>query len=173
MATVRINPFKLFVGAFIPNWLAARTEISPGSKICYAELCRHAGNGGVAWPSLETLGREMGTTERQVRRYIDELEREGLIESERQGLRRCNRYYFLDHKWLVSDRTDMSTQDRTNTSTLDRTQMSAPSVRESKKREKKDQRDELSTPPEERRKNVALLRDVIEGISKRRAGVRQ
>ena len=36
------NPYKLFVGSFIPEWLERRKEISPGAKLCYARLLRHA-----------------------------------------------------------------------------------------------------------------------------------
>lgn len=129
---MRINPFKLFIGAFIPNWLCSRKEISQGAKLTYAQLCRHAGQGGVAWPALETLGEEIGTTERQIRRYVDELVEQKLIETEQRGLRQCNRYFFLEHEWMSTpDRTQTSDQERTNTPTQERTQMSGPSVRES------------------------------------------
>lgn len=130
----RINPYKLFVGAFIPNWLCSRTEISQGAKLTYAQLSRHAGNAGVAWPSRDVLASEIGTSTSQVDRYVKELERAQLLETEQQGLRRTNRYFFLEHAWMTSpDSANMRTQDSADMTGQESANMRTPSVRESLK----------------------------------------
>ena len=96
----RINPYKMFVGSFVPNWLLCRREISQGAKLCYARLAQFAGEDGLCYPKQTTLASELGVAERTVRDYIRELEESNLIESVQNGLRRANDYYFLDHHWI-------------------------------------------------------------------------
>ena len=97
------NPFKLFHGAFIPTWLMETTEVLPSAKLVFARLAQHAGRNGKAFPRQETLARECGMSERQVRRLLNHLEEVGLIEMEQaQGAARlahaANRYKFLWHE---------------------------------------------------------------------------
>lgn len=140
-----INPFNLFVGAFIPNWLLARDEVSAGAKLCYARLAQFAGKDGECYPSQITLATEIGAGERQIRRYINELEEQRLIDSVQVGLNQTNRYRFLWHPWMEvktakkqskkrgkggkgedhPDRTYMATPDRTNESYQERPDTSA------------------------------------------------
>ena len=54
------NPFLLFNGVWLPNGLLERTDLSPGAKLAYARLCQFAGRDGAAYPSIATLGREIG-----------------------------------------------------------------------------------------------------------------
>jgi DNA-binding transcriptional MocR family regulator len=100
----RINPYKLFVGCFLPNWLVCRKEISEGAKICYARLSQYAGDKGYAFPFQDTLAEEMGVSDRQIRRRLEELVKYNLIEQEQQGLSRPNVYYFLWHPWMEQDK---------------------------------------------------------------------
>src|SRR5215510_6169094 len=97
----RFNPYRLFVGSFLPNWLMRRTEISQGAKLCYARLSQYAGEHGSAYPSQPVLAQELGVKVRQVRSYLNELETVDLIESEQLGLSQTNRYYFLVHPWML------------------------------------------------------------------------
>lgn len=136
-----INPFNLFVGSFIPNWLLRRNELSQGTKLCYARLMQYAGEDGECFPSQVTLAAEIGTSERQTRRYIEDLEKQGLIECVQSGLNQPNRYLFLWHYWMEEkqadkkgekkekggnrpDRTYVTAPDRTQMSGLERTDMS-------------------------------------------------
>src|ERR1017187_6441753 len=73
------NPFGLFTGIFIPDALVRSTIISPGAKLVYGRLARYAGQDGRCYPAVETLASEVGLGERQVQRYLAELEREHLI----------------------------------------------------------------------------------------------
>lgn len=94
------NPWKLFRGLYVPEWLAERPEVSPGAKLCYGRLLRYAGRKGVAYPSVRTLGKALGVSERQVSRYLSELRKHGLIHV---TVRRAHSalYEFLLHPWFV------------------------------------------------------------------------
>ncbi|MEK0326048.1 MAG: helix-turn-helix domain-containing protein, partial [Nitrosopumilus sp.] len=108
-----INPYKLFVGAFVPNWLMERTEISAGAKLCYGRLSQHAGKNGLCIPSQETLSKELGVKDRQLRNYLGELVKCELIHIERRGLNHTNSYTFFDHPWIADqERQDSASQNR-------------------------------------------------------------
>jgi hypothetical protein len=95
----RINPFKLFIGAFVPNWLMERADVSPGAKLCYGRLCQFAGREGLANPRQETLAESLGVSVRSVRNYLDELVTLRLLEEVRKGRDKANEYAFLSHEW--------------------------------------------------------------------------
>ncbi len=133
----RINPWKLFVGAFIPNWLLERTEVSQGAKLCYARLAQFAGKDGHCFPKQETLATELGVGERMARDYIRELVEFGLIETEQHGLGTSNSYHFLHHPWMQAgqpghqstsapDRQPASAQERKDSSGPERQPSSGP-----------------------------------------------
>ena len=73
------NPFQIFIGAMIPSAVLRNPDLSPSAKLVFARLAQFAGRQGKAWPSDQTLGREVGLSDRQVRRCVAELERYGLI----------------------------------------------------------------------------------------------
>jgi len=98
----RINPYKLFVGSFIPNWLLERTDISDSAKLLYARLSQYAGENGYAFPLIETLAKETGASVATVKRGLTELKDHGLIESQQRGLGQSNVYFFLAHEWMKS-----------------------------------------------------------------------
>ncbi len=134
-----INPWRLFTGAIIPNWLLERTEVSPGAKLCYARLCQYAGKKGECFPKQRTLGIELGVEPRQIRRYLDELEALRLIKAFKVEYQGQNIYRFFYHSWMSEAapmRSDMTTLDRTDKTTLERSDMTALySIRESNRRE--------------------------------------
>jgi len=96
----RINPWRMFLGAFVPNWLLLRTEVSPGAKLCYARLAQFSGQANDCHPKQETLAAELAVSARTANDYLRELRRHRLLEWERLGLGRANRYFFLDHPWI-------------------------------------------------------------------------
>jgi hypothetical protein len=99
--TRRINPYRLFVGCFLPNWLLGRPELTWAAKVTYARLMQYAGDHGVAWPSIETLTKELHLSERQVRRNLASLQECKLIDVEyRRKTGQSSRYFFLDHPWM-------------------------------------------------------------------------
>lgn len=97
----RINPYRMFQGGFVPNWLLRRREVSGGAKLTYARLMQYAGKNGEAYPFMRTLAQEIGVSTRQARYNIAELIEFGLIEVEshkEEG--KANRYWFLNHPWI-------------------------------------------------------------------------
>jgi hypothetical protein len=102
------NPFQLFVGAMIPSAVLRNPDLSPSAKLVFARLAQFAGRQGKAWPSDQTLGREVGLGDRQTRRCVAELEHYGLIRRvSRTG--HSSLFEFLWHTiYEESERTDMS-----------------------------------------------------------------
>jgi hypothetical protein len=144
-----VNPYNNSPGAYLPNWMMRRKEMSPGHKLCYARLTQYAGRNGIAFPKQETLAHELGVSVRQTRRYLEELESNfNLLESVQRGKRTSNEYHFLHHDWMKEDDTKdfervSSSQDgdRSNMSyhpekcediyvRCDRTYMSSPIIKE-------------------------------------------
>ena len=137
------NPYKVFQGAFAPFWLLEHRGLSAGAKLGYIRLLAFAGKDGRCYPSLETLGKALGVSDRQARDYVKELERAGLIVVEHRGLRKTNVYLFV---WTAElerlirsvhdipdgpegeDRSISSTTpaDRNSSSVQDRNSISAP-----------------------------------------------
>lgn len=96
-----INPYKLFFGAFVPNWLLERKEVSHGAKLCYAKLCQYAGKDGICFPKQEKIANNIGLeSRRQSIRLIQELESYNLIFTIKPGKKCVNRYKFLYHPWM-------------------------------------------------------------------------
>lgn len=109
----------LFNGCSIPEEILGLRCLSEGAKLCYARLTRYQGTGGEARPSYERLGRDLGVSARQARRYIGELENLRFIShtNRKNGLRRGNNVYeFLWHH--VFTRTDLSNLNRTEMAQL-------------------------------------------------------
>ena len=96
----RYNPYKLFNGSFVPNWLLRRKDVTQGAKLLFARLSQYAGENGACFPSQSTLSEELGVSVSQIKRYAAELIQEKLIEVDYPtGEDRLNhkspRYYFL------------------------------------------------------------------------------
>lgn len=149
----RINPYMLFVGSFIPNWLLRRSEVSGPAKLAYARLAQYAGKNGRAYPKMEELALELGIVERSLRRHLTELEDAGLIETKQRGMGAPNDYYFLRHPWMDTDvsdqdRTDLSGLDRTDVSDQDRTTLSGPTIKRIRSRESDQEKDMHAVSPD-------------------------
>lgn len=133
----RINPWRMFIGSMVPNWLQCRPEVSQGAKLAYARLAQYAGENGHCFPKQVTLAAELGVSERTAHEYVRELVELGLIEKERPGLGLSNRYFFLDHQWMHegqpeapktsdSDRKSAAVPDRNSPSGQKRQKTSSP-----------------------------------------------
>ncbi len=146
----RINPWRMFVGSMIPNWLQCRREISQGAKLAYARLAQYAGKGGDCFPRQITLAAELGVSERTANEYIRALVKSRLIEKERLGLGLSNRYFFLDHPWIQDgqpatracsgqQRQEFSAPDRQLSSGLERQEISVPNSKENQQGRESDE----------------------------------
>lgn len=125
-----INPWRMFTGGIVPNWLLMRTEVSSGAKLCYAILAQFAGEAGDCFPRQEKIAERMGCSVRRVREYIRELETLALIHSVQRGLSRSNTYRFRKHPWMLARERQGSPLESgkppSAPSTADRTHSAAP-----------------------------------------------
>lgn len=114
------NPYRLFQGAYVPNWLLMRPEVSAGAKLCYGRLMQYAGKSGACFPRQGLLAEELGVQERQARRYVHELESFKLVQSVQTGVQKANTYLFLRHPWMSAevDRTYMTGQENCDRSDM-------------------------------------------------------
>lgn len=101
-AGTAFNPYRKVCGFYPPDWVRRDPKLSSGAKLTYERLVRFGGKNGICHPSQKTLAIELGISERQVRRNLQELEAGGLISWRRGGRsangdRLCSRYSFLWH----------------------------------------------------------------------------
>ncbi len=114
MATSRVgkvfNPYKLFVGSFLPNCLLRYDGISSTAKLVWARLAQYAGESGTAYPAQSTLAAEVGLSRRQVCDVLKELEAKGFIVSRVTKDGGSKSYRFLRHEVFDSEpRRDTAT----------------------------------------------------------------
>lgn len=76
----------------VPNVILTDESLSVGAKLSYAMLLKYAWDAGACFPGQVRLAKDMGSGERSVRRYLDELEISGLLEVEQRGLGKTNYY---------------------------------------------------------------------------------
>lgn len=97
------NPYRMFHGSFVPNWLMPITDLTPGAKLCYARLAQYSGKNGSCYPTLDALALALGVGGRQVARYIKELSQCGLLGYVKNKFGASNRYIFLWHRWMQEE----------------------------------------------------------------------
>ena len=76
----------------VPNFILTKDDLSVGAKLAYAMLLKYAWDADACFPGQTRLADDMGSGERSVRRYLDELERSGLLEIIQRGLGKTNFY---------------------------------------------------------------------------------
>lgn len=76
----------------VPNFILTNERISVGAKLAYAMLLKYAWQDDACFPGQTKLAEDMGSGERSVRRYLDELEKGGLLEIVQRGLGKTNLY---------------------------------------------------------------------------------
>ena len=89
---VGADPVTLHGFTQVPNFILTSTKISVGAKLGYAMLLKYAWGDNACFPGQTKLAEDMGSGERSVRRYLDELEKAGLLEIEQRGLGKTNLY---------------------------------------------------------------------------------
>lgn len=111
---MRINPYKMFVGSFIPNWILRCKELTASDKLVYARLSQYAGKNGECYPKQETIAEECGMGERTVVTSIKSLVEHGFLEVERRGQGKTNCYYFLENGLFNTAIQDVQNRQNTN-----------------------------------------------------------
>lgn len=76
----------------VPTWVTRDHTLSQGAKVCFGRLRAYKGRNPEAYPRQDQLSAELGVSDRQVRRYLTELRRRGLLEWRQRGLTRSNAY---------------------------------------------------------------------------------
>jgi hypothetical protein len=76
----------------IPNHVLEDARLSFGARITYAMLLRYAWHHNFCFPGQDTLAKDMGTTDRQIRNLLTELKALGYLEIKRRGLGKTNVY---------------------------------------------------------------------------------
>lgn len=104
------SPYRVFTGIVIPEGLLQFPDISLGAKVTLARLWRYCGKRHYCWPTQQELAEQLCFSERSIRTYIGELEKEGFITIKQQGLQRPNMYCLLGHKALMSEEFELGTE---------------------------------------------------------------
>jgi hypothetical protein len=76
----------------VPNLILTKKELSVGAKLAYAMLLKYAWADDACFPGQTRLASDMGSGERSVRRYLEELEKAGSLEIVQRGLGKTNLY---------------------------------------------------------------------------------
>src|SRR5476649_1410415 len=78
--------------AQVPNFILTKEGVSVGAKLAYAMLLKYAWGDDGCFPGQAKLAEDTGSGQRSVRRYLDELEKAGLLEIKQRGLGKTNLY---------------------------------------------------------------------------------
>ena len=89
---VGADPVTLHGFTQVPNFILTSPAISVGAKLVYAMLLKYAWGDSACFPGQTKLAEDMGSGERSVRRYLEELEKAGFLEIEQRGLGKTNLY---------------------------------------------------------------------------------
>ena len=76
----------------VPNFILTNKDLSVGAKLYYAMLLKYARDNNFCFPGQQRLAEDMGSGERSLRRYQDELEGAGYLEVTQRGLGKTNLY---------------------------------------------------------------------------------
>lgn len=91
--------------AMVPKWiLRSGKNLSHGAKALYSVIMTYADNGTFkAFPSRETMAKDMGSNVRSVSRFIKELEDFGAVHVERRRNKRTGNFYSNHYQLIFND----------------------------------------------------------------------
>lgn len=94
------NPYMMFTGSFIPNYIMMRKDLTSTDKLLFARLSQYSGKNGECYPSQETLADEVGCSVSAIKLSIKHLVEFKLIKVIKpQGAERLmhlhDRYVFI------------------------------------------------------------------------------
>ena len=92
------NPSHAACGFYPQDVIGRLRWLTDGQKRLYERLVRYAGRNGKYFRSQVTLARELGKTDRQVRKDLKRLEDLALLTHHVRDGRRSNTYHFLWHE---------------------------------------------------------------------------
>jgi biotin operon repressor len=77
----------------VPNVILKNDSLSFGAKVTYSMFLSYAWHNNSAFPGQGRVAEDLGITERQIRRLVQELKDAGLLEVQRRGLGKTNIYH--------------------------------------------------------------------------------
>ena len=101
--------------AQLPRFILKDKQLSFGARLTYAVLLSYAWQEESCFPGQDRMAKDLGTSERSIRRFLQELKGSNYIDWKQQGLNKPNIYFILDYQPLriKADRTPVSTPERT------------------------------------------------------------
>lgn len=84
----------------LPNYVLRDKNLSFGARLSYAILLSYAWQEDSCFPGQKRMAKDLGTTDRSIRTFLNELKEKGYITWKQRGLNRPNVYYILDFKPL-------------------------------------------------------------------------
>lgn len=76
----------------VPNYILKNPKISIGAKLTFAMLLQYAREKDECFPGQAKLAEDMGSSDRSVRTWLNELKTLGLVTSKQQGQGYTNIY---------------------------------------------------------------------------------
>jgi hypothetical protein len=108
----RFAPFGVGRKMWISAGIVSAKFLSPGCKLVLLALCSYAGKQDRCWPSLQSLARDTGLSERQVRRHLATIEKHNLGRRD-ERIATSNMFIFLYHRlWPLDPRAPGVKYDR-------------------------------------------------------------
>lgn len=98
----------------LPNYVLRDKTLSFGARLAYAVLLSYAWQEDSCFPGQARMAQDLGTSDRSIRTFLNELKERGYITWKQQGLNKPNIYYILDFKPLQMEveRNHASGQER-------------------------------------------------------------
>ena len=91
----------------VPNAILKAKDVSPGAKLAYTMLLSYAWHNNLCYPGQERLAEDMGVTDRSVRNYLKELEKNKYLTVRQLGQGKTNTYdLYLTAKDLRTSGSD-------------------------------------------------------------------
>jgi hypothetical protein len=106
----------------LPNYILRDKKLSFGARLTFAVLLSYAWQEDSCFPGQLRLAKDLGTTDRSIRTFLNELRDQGYISWKQQGLNKPNIYYILDYQPLKIEveRKPTSGQERKQRSAQER-----------------------------------------------------
>ncbi|WP_158551402.1 helix-turn-helix domain-containing protein [Rhodohalobacter sp. SW132] len=101
MKKAYFNPYRLFHGVFIPDWLLNCESCPSKAKLLYGYLAKRAGKSGDCFPGQKDIAMNLNCSTRHVRTLLDKLVELDLIEIKRVGLNKNNEYRFIFNEEII------------------------------------------------------------------------
>jgi hypothetical protein len=118
--------FRTVQRALGPGMIRTLSLVEWRRKASVGTSARYAGRDGRCYPTMKTLGQEIGVGERQAQKYVAELERHGLLRRVSRyvgGAQTSNGFEFLWHELFeegVNDRSGGRANDQSGEGVIDR-----------------------------------------------------